>query len=236
MAGVSWQGTAVTIRMPLWAWALFVIAGSGLLVMLVTAPFRKEPSSSAVDGDQRAVQTAAILFANDPFMARGIAKHPNSRWWRSWGQRMDLRQTRRKLAFSVRMPSGTRGGLIGRLQAIVALRPAKPTRRSIVALLFYSSGIRVKQSLLSPADVPSTRMSDYAGTPSYEKIRSEYRRVTVGGTEGLAGPPASFKNRYDVIERRPGVVTWYKKPLLLTVYGDGHIPLNRLIAVAQLFD
>lgn len=175
------------------------------------------------------------VTANNPYMVRSYGKDPNSKFWQSWGKGVSLDQAKKNLAFTLRLPSGKQETSLGKLKAVVIEGTPSQTEKSRVTVLFYSSGVRVMQSFLPKNEVPPTKLSDYKNSATFKQLKRDFKSVNVNGVEGIAGAPGAFKNSYGVIERKPGIVTWYKKPLLYTVYGDGYIPLSQLIKIARLF-
>lgn len=161
-------------------------------------------------------------------MVRSYGKDPNSKFWQSWGERVSLDQAKKMLAFTLRLPPVNKNNLLDKLEAVVIEGTSEQlrTEKSRVALLFYSNGVRVMESFLPRSQVPPTKLSSYKDSPNFEQLKRDFKSTNINNVEGIAGAPGTFKNSYEVLERKPGIVTWYKRPLLYTVYGDGYIPLS----------
>lgn len=207
-----------------------------LIILLVISLFLLSKLQSSKNQKPAALNRNSS--ANDSYMTRPSGKDPNSPFWKSWGNQISINQAKEELAFNLKLPSEHNVNLTGKLKVVIAERVPEElakTQKSRAALLFYSSGVRVMQSFLPRNQVPPTKLSDYKDSASFEQLKRDFKSVNINGVEGIAGAPGAFKNSYGVVERKPGIVTWYKKPLLYTVYGDGYIPLNQLIKIARSF-
>lgn len=205
-------------------------------IILALAYYPKEKNSKEVS----IISSSDIVYstANHPYMTKSYAKSSNSQLWSKWGQKISVNQAKDTLVFKLKLPLKSNNDLTANLEAIIAENvpsSLKKKQKSKAVLLFYSSGIKIMQSFLLGKNVPPTKLSDFKDSSTYQAIQKEYSRVFVNNIEGLAGKPGAFMNINGVVERKPGVVTWYQKPILCTVYGNGYIPLEKLLKVAELF-
>lgn len=220
----------ITLEPPLWLVLLVFAIGIILIIYFIYFTVGSQ-------NNENAPKVNIIITANNPYLTRSYGREPNSKFWISWGQHLDIKRAKQRLVFDLKLPSKNRERIIGKLTAVLVEKTPSQleTEKSRAVMFFYSSGIRVMQSFLPVNQAPSTLLKDYKHSLFYEQISKEFNSVRINGVEGLAGLPGKFKNSNDVIEIKPGIVTWYKMPILYTVYGDGCIPLNKLIKVAQLF-
>lgn len=188
------------------------------------------------DKDYNNINTSAIN-SNDSLLTRDLGKNPNSIFWKSWGKELKINNVNHSLTFKLKFPKKD-NILQAKIKKIIAETvpgSSFKNKKSRVAIIFFDNGIRVIQSNFTKNEIPSTNYKELMKSPYKEQLKKEFIRVVIDGVEGIAGPPGPYINSNGLTEVKPGIVTWYKKPILYTVYGNGKIPLSKLIKFARLF-
>lgn len=179
--------------------------------------------------------------ANGPmnYKTANFSNDPESESEKEWGVKIKEEEIDEKLQFKLRMLPKSYEKISGKLLTIRVHGAPQNDEKSDAANLFFDSGIKVQQILLPDGTPLIKKLEDYGvDSEEYKEQKKIWKNVDLNGVEGMAYGPLDQETITGGTHRAPGAVSWYSSDnkIGFTLYGNGKIPLEKLLKVARLFN
>lgn len=211
----------LSVALPIWAWVIIVsiALSSTYLIKNIFVNNNQKPGINSI-------------ATNNGWGAPNTVDKNNPEYKKMMEEtKIDRSEVDQKVSFKVKFVPANKETIAGTLKSIHVAGKDSNNGKATDITLYYTSGIQVDQLIPDPVEAKS--LDSYIETVKARPEGKDTDKIIINGVNALATPAKIQDNTFGAADKSPGSVFWYKDGILHIVYGNGEMPLNKLIEVAE---